>query len=77
MKALYLVFYSKSKVLALVGRLGEAKPRSMVAKMSHVPGGTYRFKATLSGFQSVVGTITVSKRAVKTYEIKIEMPVGV
>ena len=29
-------------------------------KISHVPQGTYQFKATLDGFQSVVGTIVVS-----------------
>ncbi len=46
-------------------------------KMGHVPEGTYRFKATLSGLQSVMGTITVSKKAAKTEEIKMAMPVGV
>jgi len=46
-------------------------------KMGHVPQGTYRFKATLNGFQSEMGTITVSKKAAKGSEIKIEMPVGV
>ena len=46
-------------------------------RMGHVPMGTYKFKAILTGFQSVMGTITVSKKAGKTAEIKIEMPVGV
>lgn len=46
-------------------------------KMGHVPEGTYRFKATLSGLQSVMGTITVSKKAAKTAEIKIAMLIGV
>jgi len=46
-------------------------------KMGHVPQGTYRFKATLGGFQSEMGTIIVSKKALKTNEIKIAMPVGV
>lgn len=46
-------------------------------KMGHVPVGTYKFKATLNGFQSVMGTITVSKEAPKTDEIKIAMAIGV
>ena len=46
-------------------------------KMGHVPVGTYKFKATLSGFQSVMGTITVSKEDPKTDKIKIAMAVGV
>ncbi|MGA9061727.1 MAG: carboxypeptidase regulatory-like domain-containing protein [Terracidiphilus sp.] len=46
-------------------------------KIGHVPQGTYRFKATLVGFQSVMGTITVSKKAAKAGEIRIAMPVGV
>lgn len=46
-------------------------------KMGHVPVGTYKFKATLNGFQSVMGTITVSKKAPKTDEIKIAMAIGV
>lgn len=46
-------------------------------KIGHVPTGTYKFKATLNGFQSVMGTITVSKRAPKADEIRIAMPIGV
>jgi len=46
-------------------------------KLGRVPEGTYRFKATLSGFQSEMGTIIVSKKAPKTSEIRITMPVGV
>jgi Carboxypeptidase regulatory-like domain len=46
-------------------------------KIDHVPVGTYRFKATLNGFQSVMGRIIVSKKAAKVDEIKIEMPIGV
>ena len=46
-------------------------------RIRHVPEGTYKFKATLNGFQSMMGTITVSKKAAKTDEIKIAMPVGV
>lgn len=46
-------------------------------KIGRVPQGVYRFKATLVGFQSEMGTIIVSKKAAKSSEIKIEMPVGV
>ena len=46
-------------------------------KIGHTPVGTYRFKATLDGFQSVMGRIIVSKKANKMGEIKVEMPVGV
>jgi Carboxypeptidase regulatory-like domain len=46
-------------------------------KIGHVPVGSYEFKATLNGFQSVMGTITVSKGAPKAGEIKIAMSVGV
>jgi hypothetical protein len=45
--------------------------------IGHVPAGTYKFKATRNGFQSVMGTIVVSKKAAKTDEIKIEMKPGV
>jgi hypothetical protein len=46
-------------------------------EIGHVAGGTYRFKMTLNGLQSIVGTITVSKKAAKQDELKIEMPIGV
>lgn len=39
--------------------------------------GTYRFKATMDGFQSIVGTITVSKRASRSSRIDLAMRVGV
>lgn len=39
--------------------------------------GTYMFKTTLNGFQSVVGTIVLEKSAKKAEQIKIEMPLGV
>jgi len=45
--------------------------------MGHVAEGTYKFKTTLNGFQSVMGRITVSKKATRHDEIKIEIPVGV
>ena len=45
-------------------------------KISHVPYGTYRFKATLNGFSSVIGTIVVSRDAARASRITIKMPVG-
>ncbi len=46
-------------------------------KIGNLPQGTYRFKATLTSFQSEMGTVILSKKAAKASEIKIEMPVGV
>jgi len=46
-------------------------------KIARVPTGTYKFKATLNGFQSVMGTVIVSPKATPAGEIKVEMPVGV
>jgi len=45
--------------------------------LKHVGPGKYLFKATLSGFQSVVGTIIVSPKAVRDHVVTIEMKVGV
>jgi hypothetical protein len=45
--------------------------------MHHVADGTYKFKTTSEGFQSVMGTIKVSKQATKHDEIKIEVMLGV
>jgi Carboxypeptidase regulatory-like domain len=45
--------------------------------IARVPPGTYRFKATLNGFQSIMRTIVVSSKATKTDHIDIEMRVGV
>src|SRR5215469_4546127 len=42
-------------------------------KISHVPAGTYSFKVTLDGYQSVMGRIVVSKNAAKNNSIKIAM----
>ena len=42
-----------------------------------VPSGTYYFKATRNGFQSVIGTLIVSRKAPKGSAVKIEMHVGV
>jgi hypothetical protein len=39
--------------------------------------GEYLFKVTRSGFQSVVGRLTVSKAAAAKKPILIELPVGV
>jgi hypothetical protein len=46
-------------------------------KISHVPQGTYVFKATLNAYQSVVGTIVVNRHAAEAATIKIQMHVGV
>ena len=45
--------------------------------IGHVPVGTYKFKATLNGFQSVMGIIIVSKTAARGNQIEIAMPLGV
>jgi Carboxypeptidase regulatory-like domain len=45
-------------------------------QVGHAPNGTYQFKATLNGFQSVVGTIVVTNKATKTKTINISMRVG-
>jgi hypothetical protein len=42
-----------------------------------VPKGTYRFKATLAGFQSVIGTIIVSRAKGTSGEIAIHMSLEV
>jgi Carboxypeptidase regulatory-like domain len=44
-------------------------------QVRHVPKGTYQFKATLNGFQSVVGTIVVTNKAT-TKSINISMRIG-
>lgn len=44
-------------------------------RASHVPKGTYTFKVTLKGFQSVVGTIVVSQKG--TDKIELGLHVGV
>jgi hypothetical protein len=45
--------------------------------ISRVPEGQYCFKATERGYQSVVGTVIVSKKADRQTRIKIEMSPGV
>ena len=39
--------------------------------------GTYMFKTTLDGFQSVVGTVVLQKSVKKSEAIRIEIPLGV
>jgi hypothetical protein len=46
-------------------------------KLSGVPKGTYKFKVTMNGFQSVVGDIVISKKATKSDQMKIVMKLGV
>ena len=46
-------------------------------EIGHVPAGNYAFKATLDGFQSVMGSITISKKAATRSEIRLKMRVGV
>ncbi len=45
-------------------------------KIPKVPEGNYRFKASLYGFESVIGTIIFSKHAPQAPEIKIQMQLG-
>jgi len=45
-------------------------------RISRVPRGTYRFKATLEGFQSVMGTIIVSDSKGASGEMAIHMSIG-
>lgn len=42
-----------------------------------VPKGTYRFKATENGFQSIVGTLIIAKDAPKKSKITLQMNLGV
>jgi len=55
------------------GRIRGAK----TFKLDGVPEGTYKFKMTMNGFQSVVGDIVVSKKANKPDQMKIVMKLGV
>ncbi len=45
-------------------------------RLKHVASGSYRFKATLNGFQSVVGTIVVGKKG-RSQPIRIQLRFGV
>lgn len=42
-------------------------------RLGHVPLGFYRFKASLHGFQGVLGAISVSKSAAASSEILIQI----
>lgn len=46
-------------------------------RIRHAPAGTYDFKATLDGFQSVVGTVIVSATADPKAKIKLTLNLGV
>jgi hypothetical protein len=60
------------------GRIRGTKTNSKgTFKLSGVSKGTYKFKVTMNGFQSVVGNIIISKKANKTDQMKIAMKVGV
>jgi hypothetical protein len=60
------------------GRIrGTKTNRKGTFKLSGVPKGTYKFKVTMNGFQSVVGNLIISKKANKTDQMKIAMKVGV
>jgi hypothetical protein len=43
----------------------------------HLTAGTYKFKTTLSGFSSVIGTVVLDKTVKSLDVISVEMPVGV
>ena len=45
--------------------------------LHHISPVTYRFKATLNGMQSVIGTLVVSRKGRVDPEIRIEMAFGV
>jgi Carboxypeptidase regulatory-like domain len=73
----------KGVLFEIQGPSDEAKIRQATTdergrfRIGRVPLGTYKFKATLSGFQSVMGTIVVSKDAPRKDEVKIQMRLGV
>jgi hypothetical protein len=46
-------------------------------KVSEIAPGTYSFKATKDGFQSVVGKIVVAKKSNHKASIQLTMPLGV
>jgi len=56
---------------------GTKTDRKGCFKMRSIPDGTYTFKATRNGFQSVVGTVVVSEKANRKKIINIQMPLGV
>jgi hypothetical protein len=56
---------------------GTKTNRQGTFKLDGVPKGTYKFKITMNGFQSVVGDIIISNNANKKGQMKIVMKVGV
>jgi hypothetical protein len=56
---------------------GTKTNRKGTFKLGGVPKGTYKFKVTMNGFQSVVGDIIISNKANKTDQMKIVMKLGV
>lgn len=46
-------------------------------RIGSAPEGTYRFKATFSGFQSVIGTVIVKRTAAKKNRIGLTLKFGV
>ena len=46
-------------------------------RIRNLAPGSYEFKATLNGYQSVMGEITISPTASKKAEITLELPLGV
>ena len=60
------------------GRIrGTKTNRKGTFKIGGPPKGTYKFKLTMNGFQSVVGNVVVSKKVNKADQMKIVMKVGV
>jgi hypothetical protein len=70
----------KQVVFEIRGPVGSERIRAAKSgdhgrfNISRVPEGTYVFNATKDGFQSVVGTLIVSKKADHQKRIKIDMP---
>ncbi|HET6176186.1 MAG TPA: carboxypeptidase-like regulatory domain-containing protein [Candidatus Sulfotelmatobacter sp.] len=56
---------------------GTKTNRKGTFKLGGVPEGTYKFKVTMNGFQSVVGDVMISNKANKTDKMKIVMKLGV
>ncbi len=60
------------------GRMREAKTDKMGRfKISGATAGTYSFKATKDGFQSVIGKIVAAKKLNHKASIELTMPLGV
>jgi hypothetical protein len=46
-------------------------------RIKHLREATYKFKTTLSGFSSVMGTIILNRHVDRSRAVSIEMPPGV